>query len=72
MDVRGLFSPDRQSLLSLLTDLSTDDWSRPTTCAGWDVRDVVLHILGGDLGNIATAVARAQPASLQRRAGGCH
>ena len=25
----------------------------PTVCAGWSVKDVALHILGGDLGNIS-------------------
>jgi uncharacterized protein (TIGR03083 family) len=53
VDVRGLFGPDRQGLLSLLEDLSTEEWSRPTICSGWDVRDVALHILGVDLGNLA-------------------
>jgi uncharacterized protein (TIGR03083 family) len=39
--------------LQLLTSLSPEEWTRPTACTGWDVRDVALHILGGDLSNVA-------------------
>jgi uncharacterized protein (TIGR03083 family) len=53
LDVRGLFLPDRQALLSLLESLQPHDWTASTACLGWDVRDVALHILGGDLANIA-------------------
>ncbi|MBO0684406.1 MAG: maleylpyruvate isomerase N-terminal domain-containing protein, partial [Candidatus Dormibacteraeota bacterium] len=53
IDVRDLFLPDRRALLSLLDQLEAADWTRPTVCAGWDVRDVALHVLGVDLGNIA-------------------
>ena len=53
IDVRDLFRPDRDALLELLAGLSPRDWSLPTACQGWDVRDVALHVLGGDLSNIA-------------------
>ena len=49
----GLFRPDREALLELLANLAPADWERPTVCAGWSVKDVALHVLGGDLGNIA-------------------
>lgn len=29
---------------SILVDLSEDDWSRPSGCSGWTVRDLVAHI----------------------------
>lgn len=49
----SLFRPDRAALLELLGGLEDADWERPTACAGWSVKDVALHILGGDLANIA-------------------
>lgn len=48
-----LFRHDRAALVALLTDLSPHEWPLPTVCAGWDVRDVALHVLGGDLGSLA-------------------
>jgi uncharacterized protein (TIGR03083 family) len=29
-----------------LENLSSDDWSKPTECAGWDVRTMASHVLG--------------------------
>ena len=49
----GLFQPDRDALLDLLAELAPADWECPTACAAWSVKDVALHVLGGDLGNIA-------------------
>lgn len=37
-------------LLDLLESLDADEWRRPTACAGWSVKDVALHLLGGDIG----------------------
>ena len=51
--VGPVFRADRAALLALLTELSPREWTLPTVCAGWDVRDVALHVLGGDLGNIS-------------------
>ena len=31
---------------SLLTELDEADWSRPTDCSEWDVRQVVAHLVG--------------------------
>jgi uncharacterized protein (TIGR03083 family) len=33
-------------LVDLLRGLSPDDWARPTECPGWDVADMVRHVLG--------------------------
>jgi uncharacterized protein (TIGR03083 family) len=30
----------------LIASLSTDEWSLPTDCDGWDVRKMALHVLG--------------------------
>jgi len=36
---------EREELLALLRTLSADDWTTPSLCAGWTVRDVVAHLL---------------------------
>ena len=33
-------------LAELLADLSHEQWRRPTDCAGWDVHDLVAHLVG--------------------------
>jgi uncharacterized protein (TIGR03083 family) len=45
-----LFTPMRHELLHVLRDLTNADWNRPTACPGWTVKDVALHMLGGDIG----------------------
>jgi uncharacterized protein (TIGR03083 family) len=40
----------REALLALLAGLSAEDWEKPTACALWSVKDVALHLLGGDIG----------------------
>lgn len=61
--------------LSLLQTLQPSDWSRPTDCTRWDVREVVAHLVG-------SACAQASPPEfvrqlwrglpLTRRIGGHH
>jgi len=48
-----LFGEVRRELLSLLKSLGDEEWKRPTAAAKWNVKDVALHILGGDVGNIS-------------------
>ena len=48
--VVDLFPDERAALLALLSALSEEDWTRPTACSGWSVKDVALHILGDDVG----------------------
>ncbi|MGW3350054.1 maleylpyruvate isomerase family mycothiol-dependent enzyme [Nonomuraea rubra] len=45
VDVRPLFPLERQALLGLLRGLEPADWARATVCPGWDVHDVVAHVL---------------------------
>jgi uncharacterized protein (TIGR03083 family) len=33
-------------LLTLIDSLTSEEWQRPTDCAGWDVRAVMGHLLG--------------------------
>ncbi len=37
-------------LVDLLSDLSAEEWARPTVATGWSVKDVALHLLGDDVG----------------------
>jgi uncharacterized protein (TIGR03083 family) len=65
IEVKHLFMPDRRAFVALLDELAPGDWKRPTVCAGWDVRDIALHVLGVDLANIAIrrdGVAYLRPA----------
>ena len=48
--VLDLFPPERQLLLELLSELTEEDWRKPTICAGWTVKDIALHLLGDDIG----------------------
>lgn len=48
-----LFSEIHRELLTLLGSLSAEDWQKPTVCAGWSVKDVALHLLGGEIGNLS-------------------
>ncbi|MFC4011259.1 maleylpyruvate isomerase family mycothiol-dependent enzyme [Nonomuraea purpurea] len=44
-DVRPLFAQERRELLLLLGSLDAGAWSKATVCPGWDVHDVVGHVL---------------------------
>ena len=48
--VTDLFPGERARLLNVLSGLSDDLWRRPTVCPGWSVKDIALHLLGGDIG----------------------
>lgn len=53
IDVVDLF-PDLQArLLRLLSRLTEEDWGQPTVCSTWSVKDVALHMLGVNLGNLS-------------------
>lgn len=47
--VAALFPDLHRELLALLRRLSPGDWDRPTAAGGWRVRDVVGHLLDGDV-----------------------
>ncbi len=47
--VTHLFPPERASVLELLSSLDAGQWQAPTVCPGWSVKDVALHLLGGDI-----------------------
>ena len=48
--VVDLFPEILRELLDMLTGLSAEEWNKPTSCSLWSVKDVALHLLGGDVG----------------------
>jgi hypothetical protein len=48
-----LFLPLQAELVTLLRGLRPPDWSLPTVAGSWRVKDVVTHILDGDLRRIS-------------------
>jgi uncharacterized protein (TIGR03083 family) len=48
----GMAAYDR--LLGLLEQLAPDEWHRPTECTGWDVADMVGHVIGAARSNAST------------------
>lgn len=47
--VAPLFPDLHRELLDLLRSLAPEDWNKPTAAGAWRVRDVVAHLLDGDL-----------------------
>ncbi len=48
-----LFPDERAALLDLLSNLTPEEWSAPTVCEGWSVKDITAHLLGDDLGMLS-------------------
>lgn len=44
-----LFPALSAELLALLRNLSFGDWARPTACPDWSVKDIVAHLLDGNI-----------------------
>jgi uncharacterized protein (TIGR03083 family) len=61
--VAELFPEVLDALLVLLSDLSPEDWARPTACARWSVKDVALHLLGDEVGILSRKRDGFSPAS---------
>jgi uncharacterized protein (TIGR03083 family) len=55
-----LTETENARLLRQLHDLSAEQWRAPTDCAGWTVRDVVVHL-------VASAQAQASPVEFVRQ-----
>jgi uncharacterized protein (TIGR03083 family) len=53
LDARPLFPGERAALLELLSDLPPEQWTLPTVCPGWSVKDVAAHLLADDLGRLS-------------------
>lgn len=61
--VSHLFPEMLDSLVTLLSNLSTEAWARPTVCAGWSVKDVALHLLGVEVGILSRRRDRFSPST---------
>jgi len=48
-----LFQPLSSELIEVLKSLNKEDWTKPTVCTGWSVKDVAAHLLGGNLGRLS-------------------
>lgn len=48
--VADRFPSLRLRLIELLSELSEEEWERPTAAGQWSVKDVCAHLLGGDVG----------------------
>jgi uncharacterized protein (TIGR03083 family) len=53
IDVRSLFAPQQAAFIALLSGLGPVQWTQPTICPGWDVRDVAAHVLGDHIGRLS-------------------
>src|SRR5438093_7616222 len=45
VDTRPSFRPLCREIVTLLCELGSEDWERPTVAGTWRVRDVVAHLL---------------------------
>ena len=59
--VAHLFPESLGALLDLLDSLPNEQWQRPTACAGWTVKDVAAHLLGGDVGILSRQRDKYRP-----------
>ena len=48
LDTRGLMRDERRDLRDLLQSLTPEQWSCDSLCAGWTVRELVVHLVGWD------------------------
>lgn len=48
-----LFPGLSDELITLLQQLAPDAWEQPTACPGWSVKDLVAHLLGGNIGRLS-------------------
>ncbi|MFE4498413.1 maleylpyruvate isomerase family mycothiol-dependent enzyme [Rhodococcus sp. NPDC056743] len=44
MDVKAHILAERRELVALLETLSPEQWSTPSLCGNWSVRDVAIHV----------------------------
>ena len=71
-EVVRLIVEQRAALLTALAPAGPADWDRPTVCAPWTVKDVLAHMVEGELnvGRIYRGEVKEQAhRELQLRAG---
>jgi len=50
-EAMALASTGADRMLAVVDGLDERDWTRPTNCAGWDVKALLSHVLGAMEGN---------------------
>jgi hypothetical protein len=45
LDVWPIVHAERKSLADDLATLSPDQWATPSLCDGWDIHDVLVHLV---------------------------
>jgi uncharacterized protein (TIGR03083 family) len=45
-EARALAGAEFEQFAALVASLTPEEWATPTDCVGWDVRKMVLHVLG--------------------------
>jgi uncharacterized protein (TIGR03084 family) len=58
---------EHRALVAVLSGLAPEDWARPSTCPGWSIGDVVLHMAQSD--EVARGSARGDIAAGAAQAG---
>lgn len=53
VEVVGLLPDLQLAFIELISSLSSDAWNAPTVCGDWSVKDLVLHMLGSQVGMIS-------------------
>ena len=54
LDPYDLMEAEAARLDRFFVGLDTNDWARPSRCAGWSVRDVLAHLLSSEQYNRAS------------------
>lgn len=64
-EARRIATTEYRRMTDLLRSVERDDWSRPTPCEGWTVRDLLGHLVGA----LQQYASFGHAARLQTRAG---
>lgn len=57
------FAALHPELIGVLRGLDQEDWSRPTACAEWSVKDIAAHLLDGNVRRLSFQRDRFRPPS---------
>ncbi len=69
LEVTGALEQERAAFVTLLEQLSADEWASSTECPAWTVKGIALHVLGDDLSLLSRQRDQAQPAVFRNDAG---
>src|SRR5436190_20794057 len=71
LDATGALETERAAFVTLLEQLSADEWTHSTECPAWTVKGIALHVLGDDLSCLARERDQVQPAGFRNDSGDC-